>query len=109
VGAGGKQRSTALHDGFDSSHRREARIPGFTPHDLRRRCASKLGEMLVPGHLIDRITNHKPTGITDRVYNKYDYLREKRDALFAWGSKLAQLVSGLQVVSKDTSANRPDF
>ena len=66
-------------------------IPGFTPHDLRRTCSTKLGEMLVPGHLIDRITNHKPTGITDRVYNKYDYLKEKQEALNAWGARLARI------------------
>jgi len=60
---------------------RELGSSGFTPHDLRRKCSTKLGEMLVPGHLIDRIMNHKPAGITDRVYNKYDYLKEKREAL----------------------------
>lgn len=42
--------------------------------------------MLIPGHLIDRITNHKPVGITDPVYNKYDYLKEKQEALNAWGA-----------------------
>jgi integrase len=73
-------------------------IPPFTPHDLRRTCCSKLGEMLVPGHLIDRITNHEPTGITDRVYNKYDYLKEKREALHAWGARLLRSASGLELV-----------
>jgi integrase len=76
-------------------------IPGFTPHDLRRTCSTKLGEMLVPGYLIDRITNHKPTGITDRVYNKYDYLKEKREALNAWGALLSCIVSGLELVREE--------
>jgi integrase len=78
-------------------------IPGFAPHDLRRTCSTKLGEMLVPGHLIDRITNHKPTGITDRVYNKYDYLKEKREALNAWGARLSRIVSGLELVKADSN------
>ncbi len=73
-------------------------IPGFAPHDLRRTCSTKLGEMLIPGHLIDRITNHKPTGITDRVYNKYDYLREKQEALNAWGARLSRIVTNLELV-----------
>src|SRR6266496_2183217 len=77
---------------------RKLGIPGFTPHDLRRTCSTKLGEMLVPGHLIDRIINHKPSGITDRVYNKYDYLKEKREALDAWGARVARIVSGLELV-----------
>jgi integrase len=72
-------------------------IPGFTPHDLRRTCSTKLGEMLVPGHLIDRITNHKPTGITDRVYNRYDYLKEKQEALNTWGARLSRIVSELEL------------
>jgi integrase len=76
-------------------------IPGFTPHDLRRTCSTKLGEMLVPGHLIDRITNHKPTGITDRVYNRYDYLKEKQEVLIAWGVRLSQIVSGLELVKAE--------
>ncbi len=76
-------------------------IPGFTPHDLRRTCSTKLGEMLIPGHLIDRITNHKPTGITDRVYNKYDYLKEKQEALNAWGARLSRIVSELELVQTE--------
>ncbi len=81
----------------------ELGIMGFTPHDLRRTCSTKLGEMLVPGHLIDRITNHKPTGIMDRVYNKYDHLKEKQEALNAWGIRLARLVSGFELVKAENS------
>jgi len=76
-------------------------ISGFTPHDLRRTCSTKLGEMLVPGHLIDRITNHKPTGITDRVYSKYDYLKEKQEALNAWGIRLSRIVSGFELLKAE--------
>jgi integrase len=75
-------------------------IPGFTPHDLRRTCSTKLGELLVPGHLIDRNINHKQTGITDRVYNRYDYLKQKREALTAWGARLTRIVSGLGLVKQ---------
>ena len=78
-------------------------IPGFSPHDLRRTCSTKLGEMLIPGHLIDRIMNHKPTGITDRVYNRYDYFKEKREALTSWGARLSRIVSGLELVKGDES------
>jgi integrase len=83
----------------------ELGIPGFTPHDLRRTCSTKLGEMLVPGHLIDRITNHKPVGITDRIYNKYDYLQEKREALNAFGARLLRIVSGLEILKTETVKN----
>jgi hypothetical protein len=59
--------------------------------------------MLVPGHLIDRITNHRPTGITYRVYNKYDYLREKQEASNAWGIRLTRLVSGFELVKAENN------
>ena len=71
-------------------------VVGFNAVGLQ--VSAKLGEMLVPGHLIDRIINHKPPGITDRVYNKYDYLKEKREALDAWGVLVARIVSGLELV-----------
>lgn len=77
-------------------------IPRFTPHDLRRTCSTKLGEMLYPTYLIKRITNHKPTGITDRVYNKYEYFKEKREALDAWGIQLLKIVSELELVKAET-------
>lgn len=74
-------------------------FPGFTPHDLRRTCSTKLGEMAVPGHIIDRILNHQQKGITNRVYNRYDYLKEKREALDDWGAKVIRLTSDLQLVA----------
>jgi len=77
-------------------------IPAFTPHDLRRTCSTKLGEMQIPGHLIDRIMNHKLTGITDRVYNRYEYLKEKQEALKAWGARLSRIASDLMVVGTES-------
>ena len=61
--------------------------------------------MLVRGHLIDRITNHKPAGITDRVYNKYDYLKERQAALNGWGARLSRLVSGLELAKAKDSVD----
>jgi integrase len=81
----------------------QAKLRRRTPHDLRRTCSTKLGEIPVPGHLIDRITNHKPSGITDRVYNKYDYLKEKREALSAFGARLVRIVSDLEIVKAETA------
>ena len=81
----------------------ELGIPRFTPHDLRRTCSTKLGEMLVPGHIIERIANHKPVGITNRVYNKYDYLKEKQEALNSWGTRLSVIVSDLELVKAENT------
>jgi hypothetical protein len=43
--------------------------------------------------------------ITSMIYNKYQYLKEKREALDAWGARLVRIVSNLELVeSQDTGA-----
>ncbi len=66
-------------------------LPWFTPHDLRRTAASHMASMGVPPLVISRILNHKEGGIT-RIYNRYSYDQEKRDALEAWAERLVNLV-----------------
>jgi integrase len=73
-------------------------IPAFAAHDLRRTCATRLGEMGIPGHVIGRILNHKPTDITSSVYNHYQYIDEKRQTLDAWGARVARIVSGFELI-----------
>jgi hypothetical protein len=49
--------------------------------------------MEVPGHIIDRILNHALKGETNRVYNRYAYLKEQREALNTWGATLVRMVA----------------
>lgn len=60
----------------------------FTVHDLRRTCRSLLASLGVPGHVAERCLNHKLKGV-EEVYNRYDYLEERREAL----GKLADRIS----------------
>jgi integrase len=71
----------------------ETGMMAFAPHDLRRTCATCLGKMEVPGHIIDRILNHTLKGETDRVYNRYNYLKEQREAFDNWGEVLSGIVN----------------
>ena len=80
----------------------------FSAHDLRRTCATKLGQMEVPGHVIARILNHKQTDVTSSVYDQYQYLKEKREALDDLGAWIARLASGLERV-EDASADHKLF
>lgn len=68
-------------------------LPPWSPHDLRRTCATKLAEIGTAPHIISRILNHKQTGITAQVYNKYLYSKEIQTALDAWGRKLEALIT----------------
>jgi integrase len=77
-------------------------IRPFAPHDLRRTCATRLGKMEVPGLVIALILNHTLPGVTNKVYNRYDYRKEKREALNAWGARLSRVVSGMELVKAET-------
>jgi len=105
-------RLLVKHAGAPITHIRKAtgrlwrslNIQPFSAHDLRRTCATRLGEMQVPGHVIARILNHKQADITSAVYNQYAYLKEKREALDAWGRRVAQIVSAMKLVETDGKA-----
>jgi hypothetical protein len=44
-----------------------------------------------------RVLNHRTVTkakITDRIYNRYEYDREKRDALELWETRLTAIIRG---------------
>jgi integrase len=53
----------------------------WTIHDLRRTASTEMGRVGVSEFIIGRVLNHAAKGVTGKVYNKYEYLDEKRDAL----------------------------
>lgn len=65
---------------------------GWTIHDLRRTVRSKLAELRVPEVVARKVLNHE-AGKVDRIYNRHDYLREKREALAKWEKRLLALVN----------------
>ena len=65
-------------------------MPWFTPHDLRRTAASHMASIGIPPLVISRILNHKEGGIT-RIYNRYSYDQEKREAVERWGEQLEKM------------------
>lgn len=66
----------------------EAGIEHFTIHDLRRTCRTLLADAGVPGHVAERCLNHKLKGV-EGIYDRYDYLDERREAL----QKIADLLT----------------
>jgi integrase len=69
----------------------------WTAHDLRRTAATGMADLGVPPHVIGHVLNHRAvtqSSVTDQVYNRYTYDREKREALEKWSANLAALVSG---------------
>ena len=73
-------------------HRMEMKIEEpFTPHDLRRTLRTRLAELGVQDVVAERVLAHKLQGIL-KVYNRYDYDKEKREALTQWENRLRVIV-----------------
>jgi integrase len=65
----------------------------FTPHDLRSTMRSHLGMLGVDVLIAERCLNHSLGGLV-AVYDKHDYLTERRRALELWAAKLATIEAG---------------
>lgn len=65
--------------------------PGWRFHDLRRTAGTGMARLGVPTSTISRVLNHKEGGVT-KIYNRYSYLDEKRDALDRWAKHVESLV-----------------
>ena len=76
-----------LHDKLGDRCRR------FTPHDLRSTARSHLGALGVDVLIAERCLNHSLGGLV-AVYDKHDYLTERRKALELWSAKTAALEKG---------------
>jgi integrase len=62
----------------------------WTIHDLRRTAATGMGRLGVSRFIIGRVLNHADPSVTG-IYDRHEYLAEKRQALEAWGSYLETL------------------
>jgi integrase len=72
-------------------------IEGWRIHDLRRTVASYMAELGVSKHTVSLILNHVSAvdkTVTDKVYIKYSFDREKRAALELWASHLERILAG---------------
>ena len=69
-------------------------IENFRIHDLRRTVATGMQRLGIPIAVTEAVLNHvsgSMAGIAS-VYQRHDYLNEKRDALAAWVELLASII-----------------
>lgn len=67
----------------------------FRAHDLRRTAATRMAEAGVPRDHIAKVLNHVEGGpAATRVYDRYDYDSEKRQALERWARRLMAIIEG---------------
>jgi integrase len=62
-------------------------------HDLRRTLRSGLARLGISSEVARKVVNHKLAGI-DAVYDRYQYLNERRAALAAWANLLEVIING---------------
>jgi len=71
-------------------------IPHWTFHDLRRTAVTKMAEDLkIAPHIVDKILNHASGTIRGvaAIYNRAQYLDERRAALEAWSNWIVALTN----------------
>jgi integrase len=66
-------------------------IDDFKPHDLRRTAATNMARAGVQRFVIARVLGHVDRAVTG-VYDRYEYLNEKRTALEAWDRQLTAIL-----------------
>jgi len=67
-----------------------AKVTDWRLHDLRRTGRSEMARLKVDDVVAERILNHVPRGLI-KVYNRYQYLDEKREALNVWARELQKI------------------
>jgi integrase len=74
----------------------KAAIPAWRVHDLRRTLTTGMQKLGVRFEVTEAVLNHlsgAKAGVAG-VYQRYDWLPEKRDALNAWATRLERIISG---------------
>jgi integrase len=73
----------------------QLKIAKVSPHDLRRTVGTEMARLGIPLHVRSLVLNHSPQsrGITEAVYNRYAYDKEKREALTAWEAEVGRLIA----------------
>jgi len=75
-------------------------ISDWRLHDLRRTCVSGMARLGVAPHVADKVLNHQTGTISGvaAVYQRHEFLAERKDALERWGSHVALLVLGQELM-----------
>lgn len=92
---------TKPFDHFSSAKRKLDELSGVTGwclHDLRRTCVSGMARLGVAPHVADKILNHQSGTISGvaAVYQRHEFLRERKDALERWGTHVGKIVTAMR-------------
>jgi len=91
------QSSGKAFSGFSRFKRRldlYSEVTDWRLHDLRRTCVSGMARLGIAPHVADKILNHQSGTISGvaAVYQRHDFLAERKHALERWGLHVARIV-----------------
>ena len=66
-------------------------VNGWRMHDVRRTVSTNLTKLGVDRFILQKILNHSEKGTT-KIYDRYSYMNEKREALQKWADRLDEIV-----------------
>lgn len=69
-----------------------ATLPEWRLHDLRRTMSTNLARLRIPRLHISKVLNHAEGGVT-KIYDRFSYVEEKRQALETWAHLVERIVS----------------
>jgi integrase len=86
--------------GFSKAKKRLDDLSGVTDwrlHDIRRTVTTGMAMLRVPPHVADKIMNHQSGTISGvaAVYQRHEFLDERKAALDNWGNHVQSLVDGV--------------
>ena len=81
---------------FSAAKRELDKVSGVSDwrlHDLRRTCVSGMARLGIAPHVADKVLNHQTGTISGvaAVYQRHEFLAERKDALDRWGAHIAGL------------------
>jgi integrase len=82
---GATKVQAALH------HKQRDDVNRWTPHDLRRTFATRLGDLNVGPHIIEKCLNHTAQGVA-AIYNRAELADERIAATQLWADELRKIV-----------------
>lgn len=75
----------------------ESGVSDYRLHDTRRTVATWLAKLGTPAEVVSKVLNHKTGGggsMVTRIYNRYEYRKERQIALNKWANELQRIVTG---------------
>ena len=73
-------------------------VTGWTSHDLRRTARTIMSRLRIKQHVRERVLNHSQGGIVG-VYDQFDYLQEKADALNKLSNEILKIIGKVEKIN----------